>query len=122
MCFLWKYESIYESNTATKCPYSELFWSAFSRIWTEYGEIFRISPYSVQMKENADQNNSEYWHILRILQFFVVAKAFDNFVPELISIRWNMALTVPSYSSEKLKIWNYDRHIFKTYSVFKNIF
>ena len=22
-----------------KCPYSELFWSAFSRIWTEYGEI-----------------------------------------------------------------------------------
>ena len=22
-----------------KCPYSELFWSAFSRIWTEFGEI-----------------------------------------------------------------------------------
>ena len=21
------------------CPYLELFWSAFSRIWTEYGEI-----------------------------------------------------------------------------------
>ena len=56
------------------------------------------------MQENADQNNSEYWHILRILKFFVVAKAFDNFVPELISIRWNMALTLPSYSSEKLKI------------------
>ena len=25
-----------------KCPYSELFWSAFSRIQTEYGEILRI--------------------------------------------------------------------------------
>ena len=25
----------------------------------------RISPYSVQMKENADQNNSEYMHFLR---------------------------------------------------------
>ena len=43
-----------------KCPYSKLFWSVFSRIWTEYGEILCISPYSVQMRENADQNNSEY--------------------------------------------------------------
>ena len=25
---------------------------AFSRIWTEDGEILRISPYSVQMREN----------------------------------------------------------------------
>ena len=44
-----------------KCPYAELFWSLFSRIRTEYGEIQRISPYSVQMRENVDQNNSEYW-------------------------------------------------------------
>ena len=39
-----------------KCPYSELFWSAlsaFSRIWIEYGEIRSISPYLVQMWENA---------------------------------------------------------------------
>ena len=42
------------------CPYSELFWPAFSRIWTEFGEILRIFPYSVQMQENVDQNNSEY--------------------------------------------------------------
>ena len=48
-----------------KCPYSELFWSTFSRIRTEYGEILRISPYSVRMQENADQNNSEYGHFLR---------------------------------------------------------
>ena len=46
------------------CPYSELFWSAFSRIGTEYGEILRIPPYSVWMQEYADQNNSEYGHIL----------------------------------------------------------
>ena len=25
-----------------KCPYSEIFWSLFSRIWTEYEEILRI--------------------------------------------------------------------------------
>ena len=43
-------------------PYSELFWCVFFRIWTEYGEIRSISPYSVQMRENADQNNSEYRH------------------------------------------------------------
>ena len=48
-----------------KCLYSELFWSAFSRIWTEYGEMRSISPYSVRMPENADQSNSEYGHFLR---------------------------------------------------------
>ena len=47
------------------CPYSEFFWSVFSRIRTEYGEILRISPYSVRMWENTDQKNSEYGHFLR---------------------------------------------------------
>ena len=37
----------------------------FSRIWTEYEETLRISRYSVQTRENTDQNNSEYEHILR---------------------------------------------------------
>ena len=45
--------------------YSELFWSAFPHIRTEYGEILRISPCSVQMRENTDQNNSEYGQLLR---------------------------------------------------------
>ena len=31
------------------------FWSAFSRMQTEYGEIQSISSYSVQMQENRDQ-------------------------------------------------------------------
>ena len=47
-----------------KRPCLELFWSVFSRIRTEYGEILRISPYSVRMRENTDQNNSEYGHFL----------------------------------------------------------
>ena len=47
------------------CPYTELFWSVFFRIWTEYGELRSISPYSVQMRENTDQNNSEYERFLR---------------------------------------------------------
>ena len=48
-----------------KCPYWELFWSVFSRIRTEYGEIRSISLYSVQMRENTDQNNSEKGHFSR---------------------------------------------------------
>ena len=51
--------------------------SIFARIRTDCGKILRtlriqsecgkipISPYSVRMRENADQNNSEYGHFLR---------------------------------------------------------
>ena len=45
-----------------KYPYSELFLSVFSHIQTEYGEIRSISPYSVQMGENTDQNDYQYRH------------------------------------------------------------
>ena len=45
-----------------KYPYSKLFWSVFSSVQTEYGEILGISPYSVRKRENTDQNNSEYIH------------------------------------------------------------
>ena len=56
---------IYWNSLREKCPYSDLFWSAFSRLRTEYGEILGISPYSVQMREKADQNNFKYGHFLR---------------------------------------------------------
>ena len=42
--------------------YLEFFWTVFSSIWTEYGEIPRISPYSVRRRENMGQKNSEYGH------------------------------------------------------------
>ena len=58
-----------------KCPYSELFWSAFSRIPTEYREILSISPYSVRIWENTDQNNSEHGQFLRIV--FYCCKALQ---------------------------------------------
>ena len=51
-----------------KCLYSGLFWSSFSRIRTEYGEILCISTNSVRMREKADQNNSQYEHFLRSVQ------------------------------------------------------
>ena len=43
-----------------KGPYWEFFWSVFSRISAESGEIRSISLNSVQMGENTDQNNSKY--------------------------------------------------------------
>ena len=72
----------YNYTLRKKCPYSELFWSVFFRIWAEYGEILRISPYSVRMRENTDQNNSEYghftqWHLNNIpefSQFFIMVQ------------------------------------------------
>ena len=38
---------------------------AFGLGTERYGEILRISPYSVWIRENVDQNNSEYGHFLR---------------------------------------------------------
>ena len=44
---LWSWDALPE-----KCPYLELFWSAFSLIWTEF-----------------EKNNSEYGHFLRSYDF-----------------------------------------------------
>ena len=47
-----------------KCPYLELFWFVFPRIRTEYGEIRSVPLYSVRMRGNTEQNNSEYGHFV----------------------------------------------------------
>ena len=64
-CLSEFYFNMPNATLREKCLYSELFWSVFSGIRTEYGEILRISPYSVRMPENTDQNNSEYRQFLR---------------------------------------------------------
>ena len=51
------------------CLFLELLWSAFSHIWTKDGETLRISPHSVGMWENTDQNSSEPEHFLRSARF-----------------------------------------------------
>ena len=60
------------------CAYSELFWFVFSCIRTEYGEILRISLYLVQIRENADQNNSEYGHLLRSVNQGLLERCFQK--------------------------------------------
>ena len=63
---IWKYVGFKEKEALRKnCPYSGLFWSTFSRIQTEYREIQSISLYSVRMRKNSHQNNSEYEHFSR---------------------------------------------------------
>ena len=45
-------------------------WSIFSHIRTEYSKILRISPYSVQMRENTDQKKTPdlgTFHAARLL-------------------------------------------------------
>ena len=51
-----------------KCPCSESLWSVFSRLRTEYREI-------KCMRENTDQNNSEYGHYLNSVLYL----AFPRF-------------------------------------------
>ena len=75
-----------------KCPFSEFYWSVFSRIRTECGKILHISPYSVQLRENKDQKNSEYGHFLRcdwLLAFFYVCLIHVTWTFDLV---WNQML------------------------------
>ena len=70
----WMFYSRHTSNKVNRlhetlrenCPNTEFFfWSVFSGIWTEYGEILRISPYSVRMRENMDQENFRIWTLFK---------------------------------------------------------
>ena len=67
--YLWvlifSYATFQYNTLRKRCPYSELFLSVFSRIQTECGEMLRISPYWVRIRENTDQNNSKYRHFSR---------------------------------------------------------
>ena len=55
------------STLREKCRYSELFWSAFSRIRTAFPAL--------SLRDNADQNSSEYEHFLHSV------KAPKNHIP-----------------------------------------
>ena len=64
----FSYETSFKSQSCWHCVKSVRIRSYsgqhFPGIRTEYGEIWNISLYSVQMREIADQNNSEYRHFL----------------------------------------------------------
>ena len=74
-----KHSSAHEA-LCKKCPYSELFCSVFPRIRTEYGEIRSIFPYSVRMRKNTDQSNSEYGHFSRSQVYFKMIQILQKVV------------------------------------------
>ena len=47
--------SLLDQEPDLDVAYLELFWSVFSRMRNEYGDLQRESPFSVQMLENTDQ-------------------------------------------------------------------
>ena len=49
------------SHCVKSVQIQSFFLSVFSRIRTEYGEILRISLYSVRMRENTDQKKLSIW-------------------------------------------------------------
>ena len=53
-----------------KCPYLEFSWSMFFLIQTEYKDLQSKSTYSVRMRKNADQKNSEYGNLSRSVIFY----------------------------------------------------
>ena len=61
--------------------YSEDFWFVFSGIWTEYREIGIISSYSIPVRENTDQKNSQCRY------FYPVVEALFN-LNKAIAISW----------------------------------
>ena len=45
------------------------FWSVFSHVRAEYGEVRSISPYSVRIRENTDQKKLRIWTLF--IQWFI---------------------------------------------------
>ena len=61
----------YGKHRVKRIQIRSFFWSLFFRIPTEYGEILSISPFSVRMRENTDQQK------LRIWKFFTQCFSFQ---------------------------------------------
>ena len=60
-----------------KCPYSVLFWSAFPRIWIEYGKIRSISPY---LTPNTDTFHADLTYWERFTFFWKVVSKLKHFL------------------------------------------
>ena len=89
-------DGISSKSLRKKCPYSELFWSAFSHIRTEYGEILRIFPYSVRMRENVGKmwtritSKTDTFYASQLLNFLTISRVSDGFCSLTIVLKtWN---------------------------------
>ena len=59
---VFQYFSIANNSYSVKSIHIwRFFWSVFSRIWIEYGDLLHKPPYSVRMRENTDQKKLRIW-------------------------------------------------------------
>ena len=65
MCFAKSSQTLSRLTLHEKCLYSDFFWSAFSRIRIEHGDLLCKFSYLDRIRENTDQKNSEFEHLLR---------------------------------------------------------
>ena len=78
--FLYIHKKTTEALLGIHCVKSvqiwSFFWSVFSRICTEYGEIRSTSLYSVQMRKNTNQKKTPY-----LDSFYAVIQLFSSSIP-----------------------------------------
>ena len=98
-----------------KCLYSEFFWSVFSRIQTENGEIRGISPYSVRIWENTDQKNSEYGHFSRSVDL-ISSEKISTF-PQLISTNIITNFPIPGFFPCKRNLHCMPKFLLRAYLI-----
>ena len=86
-------------------PKYRVFWSVFSRIWTEYKNLLRKSRYSVQIRENMDQENYVFEHFSwKVLPWknppgSLLAYSFSSFFFEKQSVAFWLVIRYSSYWS-----------------------
>ena len=71
----------YNLPLCEKCPYSELFWSAFSRIWTSYGETLQCEcgKMRIRITPNTDTFYAVYFLDLENFTHFMSQKIISGF-------------------------------------------
>ena len=83
------------------------FRSVFSHIWTEYGDLLRKSPYSVQIRENTDQKKLGIWTFFAQWQVQNLIRTIDSFYKE----RLQISNSYQTYSIKKRLFWKTCRTI-----------
>ena len=96
--FQLKISQGYEYHCVKSVQIRSFFWSVFSRIRTEYGEIFRISLYSVRLRENSDQKKLRIWTLFTQFIFHVILDGspkilgMQNVSSALKVLSWNLLI------------------------------
>ena len=99
-----------------KCPYSKLFWSAFSHIWTEYGEIqSKCVKMRTRITPNTDTFHAMLISIKRLIQKDPKFKADNVRIPKYKNIF--AKVYIPNWSEELFAIKKVTNTVQWTYVV-----